>query len=409
MNIFLPRSTVALLILVTWTPSLTAQAEPPTLLLSPQRSFGVPFHVAPTRHPSQAPREVFLYLSTDQGVHWQLAGRTNPEAGRFVVRTQNDGEHWFLVRTLSQDGQLSPVDPSQPGLRVLVDSAKPEVQLNSRRLPGNEILTEFYARDANLDRQQIQIEYQASVGGPWQRVPHVQHAEQDDFQKVEGHATWRSTTATESVTVRIRASDRAGNEAIAQEPVADPPRSAPTQTPHDVPTLPGSATNTRPADTVSAARSRSPDEAPFMAWPADRQAHRPLASGTPLDPSRADPKSTRSANQLDKPAPDSQPALPTRIARQPLTVHHNSFELPYAQQPVGPGGLPKVELWGTSDAGRSWTYYGTDVDGRSPFHVTVPQPGLYGFLIRLHPPAGAQPPDPQPGDLPDLWVEVEEH
>ena len=436
MKIFVLRSTTTLLLMVllTTTRSLATPAERPALLMSRQPSFVVPFSVAPTSDPAQAPREVFLYVSTDRGVHWQLAGRTNPAARRFHVRAQSDGEHWFLVRTLNQAGQLSPTDVSQPGLRVMIDSAKPDVQLISKRSASGNIYTEYLVRDANLDRQQIQIEYQGATAGPWQPIPDMQLADGDDPQTLQGSATWQPVGLTDKLTVRVRATDRAGNEAMAQSVVAGDTQSlvagdtqslvagdtqslvtggsesAQTWSPQITPTLPTSAFNTPAADAISASRSQAPREAGGSStpWPADQQSHVPLALGTTLDELQSQTANANAADRLADPATDSEPTLPTSSVHRPLSVQQTSFDLPYRPQLAGPGGLLKADLWGSSDAGRSWTYYGTDVDRQSPFHVTVPHTGLYGFLVRLHPRGGARPPDPKPGDLPNIWVLVQE-
>jgi hypothetical protein len=428
MKIFVLRSTttLVLMVLLTTTRSLAAQAERPGLLMSRQPSFVVPFSVAPTSDPSQAPREVFLYVSTDRGVHWQLAGRTNPAARRFHVRAQTDGEHWFLVRTLSQAGQLSPTDVTQPGLRVMIDSAKPDVQLISKRSASGDIYTEYLVRDANLDRQQIQIEYQTAAARAWQPVPGMQRANGDDPQTLQGSGTWQPVGSPDKLTVRVRATDRAGNEAMAQSLVAGDTQSlvagdtqslvgggsefAQTWSPQITPALPTSVSNTPAADATSASRSLAPHVASGSStpWPADQQSHVPLAPGTALDELQSQNTNANAVDGLADSATDSEPTLPTSSVHRPLTVHKTSFDLPYRPELAGTGGLLKADLWGTSDAGRNWTYYGTDVDRQSPFHVTVPNTGLYGFLIRLHPRGGARPLDPKPGDLPNIWVLVQE-
>jgi hypothetical protein len=253
---------------------------------------------------------------------------------------------------------------------------------------------------------------------PWQPVPNMQRVNSNDPQTLQGSGTWQPVGAPDKLTVRVRATDRAGNEALAQAVVAGDTQSlvgggsesVETWSPQITPALPTSVSNTPAADPTSASRSLAPHVAGGSStpWPADQQSHVPLAPGTPLDELQSQNTNANAVDGLANSATDREPTLPTSSVHRPLTVHKTSFDLPYRPQSAGPGGLLKADLWGTSDAGRNWTYYGTDVDRQSPFHVTVPHTGLYGFLIRLHPRGGARPLDPKPGDLPNIWVLVQE-
>ena len=88
-------------------------------------------------------------------------------------------------------------------------------------------------------------------------------------------------------------------------------------------------------------------------------------------------------------------------------VNSRTFEVHYDLQSVGPWGVSKVELWGTQDDGQSWLSYGLDADHRSPFQVTVAEPGTYGFVIVVDAAGGIGAPAPRAGDRPDLRVAVD--
>ena len=62
-------------------------------------------------------------------------------------------------------------------------------------------------------------------------------------------------------------------------------------------------------------------------------------------------------------------------------VNARAFELEYEIDSVGSSGVGKVELWGTRDAGRTWSIFGIDPDNRSPLPVNLEAEGIYGFRI----------------------------
>ena len=88
-------------------------------------------------------------------------------------------------------------------------------------------------------------------------------------------------------------------------------------------------------------------------------------------------------------------------------VNSQTFDLDYDLQTVGPWGVAKVELWGTRDAGQTWTSFGADPDNRGPMRVAVPAAGAYGFRLLVTGANGTPVPAPQPGDKPELQIGVD--
>jgi hypothetical protein len=91
----------------------------------------------------------------------------------------------------------------------------------------------------------------------------------------------------------------------------------------------------------------------------------------------------------------------------PRMVNSRRIELEYDVESIGSSGIAQVELWATRDAGRSWTMLGRDADKQSPYVVQVDEEGIYGFRIVIETANGLRSPNPQSGDLPEVWVGVD--
>lgn len=78
----------------------------------------------------------------------------------------------------------------------------------------------------------------------------------------------------------------------------------------------------------------------------------------------------------------------------------------YQVQDVGPSGVSTVELWYTRD-GRSWNKHETNGKNGPPYVFEVPEEGMYGFTLVARNGVGIGKDTPKPGDLPQIWVEVD--
>ena len=83
------------------------------------------------------------------------------------------------------------------------------------------------------------------------------------------------------------------------------------------------------------------------------------------------------------------------------------FRLDYAVESAGSSGVRKVELWGTSDMGKTWSTWKLDEDRQSPVDVTVEDEGIYGFRVVVVASNGLAGSVPRNGDPADLWVGVD--
>lgn len=143
---------------------------------------------------------------------------------------------------------------------------------------------------------------------------------------------------------------------------------------------------------------------PVNSFPPADSGRQSLPSGPNLDFSTPGP-----ASGLPEIMPPPQPAEPVEppTAQRPRLTNSRRFSLEYDLQTVGPEGVSAVELWGTTDGGRTWVKWGADPDRISPFDVEVNSESLYGFRIVVVGKNGLATHTPQHGEPADIWVGVD--
>ena len=452
------------LISLAWTVALAAStmgvaAEPPTAsqatlpepITTRQTLFSIPFHIGQVENPIQEPTEVRLYVSADRGINWQVYSRVQPEQGKFLFRAVTDGEYWFAIRTLDRSGQPRPQGADSPGLRVVVDTTLPDLQLDARQAEAGQIVLRWQVGEPYLNLDTLKIQYRTEADDPWQSVAIDRQRINRSGTTCEGEVIWWPEARSNVVEIRAEVADTAGNSAVSHAQlrlnrVAAADRDlAANPTPHFqanlANTAPPPASDWRPSvDSPIAVRQ---DYRPAATSPPDnpiptRQPPEDLASSSPArydnsatqtpgprpqnHPTRP-PQSSVAANvhppmgsQYGAPQPQTPEAneatgpAPTATAttdEPPQMVNSRLFELEYDVDSVGPSGIGRVVLWGTRDGGRTWTTFGTDRDNRSPMLVTVPEEGIYGFRVGVENGAGLGGDKPQTGDPPQVWISVD--
>ena len=103
----------------------------------------------------------------------------------------------------------------------------------------------------------------------------------------------------------------------------------------------------------------------------------------------------------------SVPAFALPPGEKPRMVNARLFELVYDVESVGPSGIARVELWGTTDGGRTWRRFATDETARGRIQAEVEQEGIYGFRLTAQNATGVATQPPRAGDLPEIWVGVD--
>jgi hypothetical protein len=161
-------------------------------------------------------------------------------------------------------------------------------------------------------------------------------------------------------------------------------------------------------DLVPVAQSPAPS---YDTLPMQRVNSQPLEPtyGSAASRSQPSPELTRvppSSSEI-MPAPQPAESVEPPTAQRPRLTNSRRFSLDYDVQTVGPEGLSAVELWGTSDGGRTWTKWGVDPDKASPFDVEVNHEAVYGFRIVVVGKNGLATTTPQAGEAADIWVGVD--
>lgn len=419
----------------------------------------IPYQVNKNLPAAKDIAEVQLLVSRTGFDNWLVLQSANSNVQGFSYHAPEDGDYYFALKHL--DVKKKPLDGTQilPQLHLVIDTKPPVLSLVAQEEGSNQIAIRYEATDANLNPQSLLIEGR-SPGGLWTNVP-LGPSEVAENQHLIGVARWSlpstsSDIADATMEIRATVADSTGQRAHAQTTAFV--RGAATITPPALPTSPLPGDSNIAAGETLVTSQKDPFQQTVRAaqdWPLNNQsteARQPAlnhSSGPPpiLNPyvtAKEEPVSRRTParfavdgsedverGELENFAPDllsgnnsvqSAPiALPSTEGTEwssaapansqakdaPLLVNARTFDVEYELASVGPGGVAKVQLWGTSDGGHTWQLFGTDPDNGSPARISVPTCGTFGFRIVVE---GVNAPDampPQSGDNPELVVTVD--
>ena len=378
-----------------------------------QTTFSIPFTVDES---AGEITEVQLHVSNDLGQTWQLYARQKPSDTRFHFRAGREGEYWFASRTVDGAGRAVPETIARPQSRVIVDTTLPQITFSAKAGAAGDVQTSWEAKDLHLAPQSFKLEYQAGLGEAWQAVAVEPAANSDDSQTLRGQITWWPKTTSRFINVRAEVLDIANNRAVVNQRVFLPTTSKSVAAQSARVFAGAGAVDAPPVDPFArAARSDMNGAVP-------RPPSQPLATAankslppttTPYDAPR-DIGPPAAGQFISSQRPADPPAAPPTFApgelpngERPRMTNSKRFELDYAIDSAGPGGVKEVELWMTTDRGATWTRWGIDQDQTSPFEVELESEGIYGFRIVIVSNSGLASPKPQPGEPADLWVGVD--
>lgn len=446
-----PLAAVAMWVVGVWAAAAASNAaDEPQPQFTHHTSFGLSFSFKqPQQGKKDDPREVHLHVSRDRGVTWNQVDSAEPSQKKFLFKSSGDAEYWFTLRTKFASGGYLPAGPPVPELKVVVDTAPPQLVLSVNEGEDGEVNVRWHLSDSHLAAQSFKLEYKrAGIGGVWQRVA------VDPLRLEPGQTEYNGGTTivpfaqgqSGAVVVRAEIADLAGNRTVDEKPLdwakpagqsvaASRPQRRPAaadryadrssrwepEAATGSPSSPAPSLDEPPPEMADAfgssaiaqqdPRDREPradaeQAAEHAGANADhRQPRRPAPTADPFHPPIASQRGPREPETGPEFGPDD--GATTNGAAAAHMVNKERFELVYDVDSVGSAGVAQIELWVTEDAGKSWQSFGIDDDGRSPMLVAVDGEGLYGFRVVVRTTTGVSSQVPVAGDLPDVWVGVD--
>lgn len=127
--------------------------------------FRIPFTIDSR---GTTPAKVQLWVSTDQGTSWQLHGSQLPTEKSFKFRAAAQGEYQFLVQSVDEEGVAYP--STAPPMRVLIDTQKPEVEMDADLTAAGQLRVDLAIVDEHLDPQTGKLKLRTNLDAEWQTV-----------------------------------------------------------------------------------------------------------------------------------------------------------------------------------------------------------------------------------------------
>ncbi len=406
------------------------------LILSKSAKFRIPFQFDAEELKRLGASEIQLYVTTNQGSTWELAQSVGPEQNKFTFEATEDGEHWFSVRTLTRGGLTYPPGPHLPSLQVLVDTTHPTFELEVEEVEPGRVRLSWSAKDERLNAESLILEYLDPSASQWETVT-VSHLATGQTSWTVANAGMLSvrgavkdtagnlTKAEAQVTMSV-APDQAGEKPDFSRPVADVETKSDTSMQVHATAIanqPISVENEvlpkiRESFTKKVSTPEAEENLKAIINPLPRTnkiASEPEVVMKPTEPENKQvPEPVLESMPVLESSPEPELPQPKILANSQLSkpvgghlVNSQSFRVAYELDNVGPSGVSSVELYITEDKGSRWYHYGSDPDRMSPFEVSVPRDGEYGFAFRVRNGVGVIATPPQPGDLPEVRVSVD--
>ncbi len=120
------------------------------------------------------------------------------------------------------------------------------------------------------------------------------------------------------------------------------------------------------------------------------------------------PGQTKTAGAQGTTIPSGAPGAGNGLPPNVLMVNHKRFQLNFKVDEVGPSDISRIEVWYTRNGGQTWNKYPQDAEKTPPCILEVPEEGRYGFTLVARSGVDLGEAPPRPGDLPHIWVEVDE-
>jgi hypothetical protein len=175
----------------------------------PHRTVGIPVDVDRIGKLQNRPSDLQLYYwangrDLQKGSRLPLGSMQQLDGGKrgFLFNADRDGDYEFTVQFVYPDGTTSPrSDELSPQQRVVVDTTPPQV-----RVSPSSTGVAWEVSDDNLDSQSLVLQCRWPGQQEWTTVSERAFRARDQF-------AWK-LPAGKVLEVRVRASDRAGNQGV---------------------------------------------------------------------------------------------------------------------------------------------------------------------------------------------------
>jgi hypothetical protein len=370
-------------------------------------------------------REVCLYVKSGSG-DWVRQETGQPTMSHFSYKVPHDGEYWFSLVTVDKAGRMTPPDVGQepPGLRVMVDTQPPVIDVQPWTSPENDFCLRCQIQDANPDLNSLKATYRDQTGEhvlePVPGSPNVFKIAGRDLLNQPlrisgadlcGNVASREVNVREMVVAALQMNKAASSKIIPVSATSDaplPPSGQPITAQHAYASgpanLPTDSVKTevqRPAPTtLPPVPEKGPSsQSPGVVVPPPP----PTSSLTQLPPAQG----LTSENPLTKPGAVGAGTLPAANTSNKQILNTTHATVDYRIDQVGPSGIGKVEVYLTGDNGLNWQRLQEDADRRSPAEIDLPGEGVFGIRLVITNGNGFGGTPPARGDAPTCWIEVD--
>ena len=417
-------------------------------------------------------REVCLYVKAGSA-DWVRQETGLPSMSHFSYKVPRDGEYWFSLVTVDKAGKMNPADVSQdpPGLRVLVDTQAPAVDVQPWTSPEGDFCLRCQVQDANPDPQSLKATYRNETG------EHILEpvAGTTNLFKIAGRDVLNQP-------LRVSASDLCGNvgarevnvkdmvvaamntnktpapsvnqvstnveapvsvpnlpadpfKTEAQKPLFPPLPPLPEKSPASVnqtSTVYATPVSTVPMNTVPITMPANTAPINTVAVPAVNpgqtlvpppSAQAPALPAIPHVPMFTNDQVSKAGPSVSNPPVSNPPVSNPPVSNPPAgnapvapatrgnsakqILNSSHATLEYRIDTVGPSGVGKVEVYLTGDGGLNWQRLQEDADRRSPAEIDLPGEGLFGVRLVVTNGNGFGGTPPARGDAPTCWIEID--
>lgn len=324
--------------------------SPDGAVYSNQRTFRIPLDLAADER--EGLTAVRLYVSEDMGESWVRYNDGDPALDIITFRASHDGEYWFTIALVQQDGRQIPEDVRgvEPGLKVVVDSAKPNLTLKAIRNRAGRQGVRWTLDDPHVVESSFRLAAWDGNNRKW--IPYdIRHPEENLiwFGEGENYTKLQATVL-----------DLAGNSRSIEIEVV------------------GQQFSKRDVESFALGSAPSDEIVPVSATMAERDSNQVLPA-TSVNP---------------------EPPVDATICSSHQVVVN------YVVENSARGTPLPVELWGSRDRGRTWRMMSVDVDGASPIEAVLDADGVWGLriIVRENP---EPTPGPAPGTTPEMFINVD--